>query len=121
MALTAGQARELAAAVSLEAAQAKKLGRRKKVTAPNLASLMFLVEEGGKTLLLTGDGHHEDILKGLQHHGKLEAHGGITRTCSRCSTTAPSTTSTCPSVSGDRRSLRLLRQRRAREPGSDGR
>jgi hypothetical protein len=77
MALTAGQARELAAAVSLEAAQAKKLGRRKMVTAPNLASLMFLVEEDGKTLLLTGDGHHEDILKGLQHHGKLEAHGGM--------------------------------------------
>lgn len=77
MALTAGQARDLAAAVSLEAAQAKKLGRRKMVTAPNLASLMFLVEEHGKTLLLTGDGHHEDILKGLQHHGKLEAHGGM--------------------------------------------
>lgn len=55
----------------------KKLGVRKKVTVPNLASLMFFVEEGGKTLLLTGDGHHKDILKGLAHIGRLDASGGV--------------------------------------------
>lgn len=49
----------------------KVLGKRAKVTVPNLASLMFLVEEQGKTILLTGDGHCDDVLKGLQRHGKL--------------------------------------------------
>ena len=55
----------------------KKLGVRGKVTTPNLASLMLYVEEGGKTLLLTGDGHHADIIKGLAHIGKLDSAGGI--------------------------------------------
>lgn len=55
----------------------KKLGQRKKVTVPNLASLMLFVQEKGKTLLLTGDGHHEDVLKGLKHIGKLNGSGGI--------------------------------------------
>jgi len=54
-------------------AAATVLGRRSGVTAPNLASLMFLVEESGRSLLLTGDGHWRDILKGLEHHGKLSA------------------------------------------------
>lgn len=49
--------------------QAKDLGDRKKVTAPNLASLMLLAKEGDKTVLLTGDGHADDILKGLEHAG----------------------------------------------------
>ena len=44
-------------------------GTASKVTPPNLASLMLLVEEGGKTLLLTGDGHGDDILDGLEAHG----------------------------------------------------
>ncbi|MBM3812053.1 MAG: hypothetical protein FJW20_10525 [Acidimicrobiia bacterium] len=56
-------------------AQAEQLGDRSKVTAPNLASIMLLVEENGATVLLTGDGHAEDILKGLDHHGKLDAKG----------------------------------------------
>ena len=61
----------------LETDTKKVLGRRQKVTVPNLASLMFYVEEtdaGGKTktLLLTGDGHHEDILKGLELQNKLK-------------------------------------------------
>ncbi len=47
------------------------------VTAPNLASLMFLVEEGSKTVLLTGDGVSSEILQGLKHHGKLDANGHI--------------------------------------------
>ena len=60
-----------------ELALAKRLGLRAKVTTPNLASLMFLAEEGGQTLLLTGDGHRDDILKGLEHHGRLDAAGKI--------------------------------------------
>lgn len=54
-----------------------EIGDRKEVTVPNLASLMLLVEEDGKSILLTGDGHHADILKGLAHAGKLSTHGGI--------------------------------------------
>lgn len=61
-----------------ELATAVKLGDRKKVTTPNLASLMFLAEEAGKTLLLTGDGHHSDIVLGLKHLKKLNGtHKGI--------------------------------------------
>ncbi|HSB01964.1 MAG TPA: MBL fold metallo-hydrolase [Anaerolineales bacterium] len=60
-----------------EATKPTKLGERKKVTTPNLASLMFFVEENGKTLLLTGDGHHLDILNGLKHIKKLNGNGGI--------------------------------------------
>jgi len=52
--------------------QTEVFGNRHKVTPPNLASLMLLVEENGKQLLLTGDGHATDILKGLEHHGKLD-------------------------------------------------
>lgn len=58
-------------------AEAKELGNRKKVTAPNLASLMLLAEEGGRTVLLTGDGHFADILKGLEHEGRLDAEGRL--------------------------------------------
>lgn len=43
------------------------------VSEPNVASLMFLVEEDGHTLLLTGDGVTAEILEGLEHHGKLDA------------------------------------------------
>jgi beta-lactamase superfamily II metal-dependent hydrolase len=59
-------------AADIEFDKKKKLGVRKKVTTPNLASLMLYVEEGGKTLLLTGDGHWADIIKGLEHIGKLD-------------------------------------------------
>jgi beta-lactamase superfamily II metal-dependent hydrolase len=59
----------------------KLIGVRNKVTTPNLASLMLLVEEGAgkkkRTILLTGDGHADDILKGLKHYGKLDADGRI--------------------------------------------
>lgn len=71
------QADELSVLLPLDAASAAfKLGERKKVTTPNLASLMFFVQEKKKTLLLTGDGHHLDILKGLRHTGKLDGAGG---------------------------------------------
>lgn len=56
---------------------AMALGSRSLVTVPNLASIMLLVEEGGKRILLTGDGHARDILKGLKAQGKLDAHDHI--------------------------------------------
>lgn len=58
-------------------AAAFKLGDRKKVTTPNLASLMFAVKEHGKTLLLTGDGHHLDILRGLKHIKNITGTKGL--------------------------------------------
>ena len=70
-------ASDLQTLLNIQLAQARELGDRKKVTTPNLASLMLLVEEDGKRLLLTGDGHADDILKGLAHYGKLERHGGV--------------------------------------------
>ena len=71
------QAEELSRLLPLAEAKEIKLGDRKEVTTPNLASLMFLVEEKGKTLLLTGDGHHEDIIKGLEEIGKMKKGGGL--------------------------------------------
>jgi beta-lactamase superfamily II metal-dependent hydrolase len=53
------------------------LGNRSAVTPPNLASVLLLVEEGAKRVLLTGDGHADDILAGLEHHGVLPADGTI--------------------------------------------
>lgn len=58
-------------------ATAKVLGKRQKVTTPNLASLMFFVREGKQTLLLTGDGHCDDILDGLDNAGLLRADGTL--------------------------------------------
>ena len=43
----------------------------KGVTPPNVASLMFMVEEGGKRLLLTGDAQQDYILSGLEKAGFL--------------------------------------------------
>ena len=71
-----------ASALGLNTPRAKVLGNRRKVTVPNLASLMFLVEEKSsgnqsKTILLTGDGHHADILKGLKFQKKLTANEAL--------------------------------------------
>jgi hypothetical protein len=60
---------------------AEVFGDRTKVTPPNLASLMFYVEEprqGGaaRRYIFTGDGHWKDILKGLSRHGKLDQQSG---------------------------------------------
>jgi len=68
---------EAIALLNLRLSQAEDLGKRSKVTPPNLASLMLLVEENGNTVLLTGDGHADDILKGLAFHQKLDAEGRI--------------------------------------------
>lgn len=74
------QAEDLAEQVAipdLTKAELKKLGIRKKVTTPNLASLMFFLKEGSKTVLLTGDGHADDILKGLEGIKKIKPKGGL--------------------------------------------
>lgn len=63
--------------ISYFIALSKVLGNRGDVTAPNLASIMFLVEEDSKSLLMTGDGHWEDILQGLEKIGKLNTSQGL--------------------------------------------
>lgn len=68
---------EVARITAAMLAQAEQFGNRSNVTAPNLASLMLLVEENDKTIMLTGDGHADDILKGLEHYGKLDQDGRI--------------------------------------------
>ena len=45
------------------------------VTEANLASLMLLVEEGTKKVLMTGDGVSSEIIEGLKRHKKLDASG----------------------------------------------
>ncbi|MEO0548291.1 MAG: MBL fold metallo-hydrolase [Pseudomonadota bacterium] len=47
-------------------------GDRESITTPNLASIMFLAEENGKTVLMTGDGAGQDIVKGLEKTGRLD-------------------------------------------------
>ncbi|MQY79197.1 MAG: hypothetical protein GH151_08390 [Bacteroidetes bacterium] len=42
-----------------------------------MASIMFLVEEEGKSILMTGDGHGDDILKGLKIISKLTENKGF--------------------------------------------
>ena len=71
------QAEELISLLPLSEPEPDELGEPKTVTAPNVASLMLFFEEKGKTLLLTGDGRHEDITKGLERTGKLKAGGGL--------------------------------------------
>lgn len=56
---------------------AGELGDRTKVTTPNLASLMLLVREGNRTVLLTGDGHADDIVAGLENAGEVDDEGRL--------------------------------------------
>ncbi|RYD92350.1 MAG: MBL fold metallo-hydrolase [Sphingomonadales bacterium] len=53
------------------------LAVEKDVTPPNLASLVLLVEEQGKRLLLTGDAGDESLLKYLKAANLLDASGKI--------------------------------------------
>lgn len=72
------RASDLSEALGSLLAQASEIGDRSHVTLPNLASLMFYLEEtGGGSVLLTGDGHWEDILLGLEHARKLPEDGGL--------------------------------------------
>jgi hypothetical protein len=54
-----------------------ELGNRRAVTEENLASLMLFVEHAGKTILLTGDGHHTDIIAGLKRNNCLAEKKGL--------------------------------------------
>jgi beta-lactamase superfamily II metal-dependent hydrolase len=47
----------------------------KGVTTPNIASLVLLVEEDGKSLLLTGDGQHDLIERHMRARGLLDDAG----------------------------------------------
>ncbi|MEO9875134.1 MAG: MBL fold metallo-hydrolase [Anderseniella sp.] len=53
------------------------LAGNQNVTAPNLASIVMLVEEGDHSILLTGDADDPDILDGLKAAGRLDADGRI--------------------------------------------
>lgn len=53
------------------ALQAEAFGDPGGVTPPNLASLTLLVEEGGKSILLTGDARWDQIIDGLKATGRL--------------------------------------------------
>ena len=59
------------------ATASQSFGNRKEVKTPNLASIMFLVEENGHTVLLPGDGAGQDIVKGLKKARKLDVEGRI--------------------------------------------
>jgi beta-lactamase superfamily II metal-dependent hydrolase len=45
--------------------------------APNLSSIVVHIEQGDKTMLLTGDGRGDDTLKGLEAAGLLPAGGNL--------------------------------------------
>lgn len=59
------------------AALSGSFGDRESVTTPNLASIMLLGEEDGHTVLLTGDGAGQDVIKGLEQLGRLDGNGCI--------------------------------------------
>jgi hypothetical protein len=49
----------------------------KNVTTPNVASLMLMVEEDGKRILLTGDAQQDYVVAGLEKTKFLAAGGGL--------------------------------------------
>lgn len=53
------------------------IGDRDSVTIPNLASIMFLIEQDNKSILMTGDGAAQDIIKGLEKNKRLVVGGSI--------------------------------------------
>lgn len=58
------------------------LGDRGEVTEPNLASIMLHVEDSnGKTCLMTGDGHMDDVEAGLENAELLEPGEGLHVDC----------------------------------------
>ena len=58
-------------------AVATELGDRTKVTPPNLASIMVLADEDDTRILLTGDGHGDDLVAGLESSGLLAKGEGM--------------------------------------------
>ncbi len=60
-------------AFAARVAQSGGLEGEEGIEPPNLASIMFLVEEGGRTVLMTGDGASPHVLRGLEAHNRLAA------------------------------------------------
>jgi hypothetical protein len=75
-------------------AEADSLGERSRVTYPNLASIMLLVEEGDTTVLLTEDGDAWEVLKDSGISEGSTDRGEPMCRYSRSSITGRSTTST---------------------------
>jgi beta-lactamase superfamily II metal-dependent hydrolase len=65
-------ASDLGRLLSVMALQAEAFGDPSSVTPPNLASLTLLVEEGGKSVLLTGDARWDQVVEGLEKTGRLQ-------------------------------------------------
>lgn len=59
------------------AAKQAGLGNINDVTPPNIASIMFVLEEGGRRIVMTGDGASQDIVKGLEAATLMPADGGL--------------------------------------------
>ena len=53
------------------------LAGNQRVTPPNLASIIMLAENGGKSILLTGDADDPSIVAGLKASDRLDANGQI--------------------------------------------
>ena len=53
------------------------VGDRDTVTEQNIASISMLVEEGGKSVLLTGDARDDDIVEDLIDTGRASANGNV--------------------------------------------
>lgn len=74
----ASEAENLAQAfLTSDFALSKAAKDRDGVTVPNVASLMFMVEEKKKRVLMTGDGHWKDIESGLKRQGLFDAKGNL--------------------------------------------
>jgi hypothetical protein len=67
--LGAGEVGRVLGALAL---QAEALGDPKSVTPPNVASLTLLVEDGSRSLLLTGDARWQEVIDGLEAVGRLQ-------------------------------------------------
>ncbi len=71
-----------AAAELAQAFGLSDLGDRGKVTEPNLASIMlYVVDSDDTTCLLTGDGHMDDVVKGLEATGIVPSGQGLHVNC----------------------------------------
>jgi beta-lactamase superfamily II metal-dependent hydrolase len=69
---------DLGGLLAVMALQAEAFGDPGSVTPPNLASLTLLVEEGGKSILLTGDARWDQIVEGLEKTGRLQPNQSMT-------------------------------------------
>lgn len=73
LAASADSMAEIRRLVDPAARLAAALDNRGHVTTANLASIMLHAEEDGAVALLTGDGHAEEVVRGLEAQGLVEA------------------------------------------------